>query len=134
MQVLFIDRFGHQLGCGERSGGLGTAKFHVFSVRVFLDMSQEALINNIVEFLGQTCWCFKFSFFPSHHGYEQEFEKICNLKESVYSRHPDPRRVWKGGSEQHLLTPLPWAPGANAKKLYVAVFYGVFEKCLFQFW
>ena len=51
----------------------------------------------------------------------------------MYSRHPDPRRVWKGGSEQHLLTPLPRAPGANAKKLYVAVFYGVFEKCLFLF-
>ena len=51
----------------------------------------------------------------------------------MYSRHPDPRRVWKGGSEQHLLTPLPRAPGANAKKLYVAVFYDVFEKCLFLF-
>ena len=46
----------------------------------------------------------------------------------MYSRHPDSRRVWKGGSEQHLLTPLPRAPGANAKKLYVAVFYGVFGK------
>ena len=56
-----------------------------------------------------------------------------SLREVVYSRHPDPRRVWKGGSEQHLLTPLPRAPGANAKKLYVAVFYGVFEKCLFLF-
>ena len=50
----------------------------------------------------------------------------------MYSRHPDPRRVWKGGSEQHLLTPLPGAPraprapGANSKKLYVAVFYHVF--------
>ena len=47
----------------------------------------------------------------------------------MYSRHPDPRRVWKGGSEQHLLTPLPGAPrapGANSKKLYVAVFYNVF--------
>ena len=39
------------------------------------------------------------------------------------SRHPDSRRVWKGGSEQHLLTPLPGiprapgAPGANSKKL-----------------
>ena len=40
------------------------------------------------------------------------------------SRHPDPRRVWKGGSEQHLLTPLPGipqapgAPGASSKKLF----------------
>ena len=52
-----------------------------------------------------------------------------NLREFVYSRHPDPRRVWQGGSEQHLLTPLPQAPrvpGANSKKLYVAVFYYVF--------
>ena len=38
-------------------------------------------------------------------------------------RHPDPWRVWKGGSEQHLLTPLPGipraplAPLANSKKL-----------------
>ena len=59
-----------------------------------------------------------------------------DLREFVYSRHPDPRRVWKGGSEQHLLTPLPRAPGApraSSKKLYVAVFYNVFEKCLFQF-
>ena len=48
------------------------------------------------------------------------------LREFVYSRHPDPRRVWKGGSEQHLLTPLPRAPRAprtprapraNSKKL-----------------
>ena len=58
-----------------------------------------------------------------------------NLREFVYSRHPVPRRVRKGGSEQHLLTPLPrapraprapGAPGANSKKLYVAVFYYVF--------
>jgi hypothetical protein len=58
------------------------------------------------------------------------------LREFVYSRHPDPRRVWKGGSEQHLLTPLPLAPGdpgASSRKLYVAVFYNVFEKCLFLF-
>ena len=56
-----------------------------------------------------------------------------NLREFVTYRHPDPRRVWKGGSEQHLLTPLPRAPGANAKKLYVAMFYDVFDKCLFLF-
>ena len=44
----------------------------------------------------------------------------------MYSRHPDPRREWKKGSEQHLLTPLPGDPGdprANSKKLDVAVFY-----------
>ena len=38
-----------------------------------------------------------------------------------------PRRMWDGGSEQHLLTPLPGAPGsprapgANSQKLYVDV-------------
>ena len=61
-------------------------------------------------------------------------QKYANniLREFVYSRHPDPRRVWKGGSEQPLLTPLPRAPraprapGASSKKLYVAVFYFVF--------
>jgi hypothetical protein len=26
--------------------------------------------------------------------------------------------VWKGGSEQHLLTPVPGAPLANSKKLF----------------
>ena len=46
-----IHRFSHQSGRGERSGGLGSVKFHVFSACVFLDMSQEALILNIVEFL-----------------------------------------------------------------------------------
>ena len=48
----------------------------------------------------------------------------------MYSRHPDPRRVWKGGSEQHLLTPLPGVPGvprASSKKLDVAVFYNEFD-------
>ena len=45
----------------------------------------------------------------------------------------------EGGSEQHLLTPLPLAPGdpgdpgASSQKLYVDVFYNVFEKCLFLF-
>ena len=53
-EVLTIHRFGHQSGLGERSGGLSTAKFHVFSARVFLDMSQEAHMHNIIEFLGQT--------------------------------------------------------------------------------
>ena len=50
-----IHRFSHQSGRGERSGGLSTAKFDRFSARVFLDMSQEALILNIIEFLGQNC-------------------------------------------------------------------------------
>ena len=49
-----IHRFGHQSGLGERSGGLSTAKFHVFSARVFLDMFQEAHTHNVIEFLGQT--------------------------------------------------------------------------------
>jgi hypothetical protein len=53
----------------------------------------------------------------------------------VYSRHPDPRRLWKGGSEQHLLTPLPGnprapgalgAPGASSKNLYLVMFYNDF--------
>jgi hypothetical protein len=56
LQDLFIDRFGHQSGHGERSGGLGTARFHVFASRVFLNMSQETYIHlhNVFEFLGQT--------------------------------------------------------------------------------
>ena len=32
--------------------------------------------------------------------YYYSFEGVC-----LNSRHPDPRRVWKVGSEQHLLTP-----------------------------
>ena len=48
-----IHRFSHQSGRGERSGGLSTAKFNSFSARVFLDMPQEALIHNIIEFLWQ---------------------------------------------------------------------------------
>ena len=60
----------------------------------------------------------------------------------MYSRHPDPRRVWKGGSEQHLLTPLPGdpgdpgaprAPGASSKKLDVAVFYHEFDTVALPF-
>ena len=34
------------------------------------------------------------------------------------SRHPDPRRVWKGGSEQHFMPPLRRDPRANSKKLF----------------
>ena len=49
-----IHRFGHQSCRGERSGGLSIGEFHVLSVRVFSDMSQEAHIHNIIEFLGQT--------------------------------------------------------------------------------
>ena len=36
------------------------------------------------------------------------------------SRHPDPRRVWKGGPEQRVMTPLPGIPadpGACSQKL-----------------
>ena len=51
--ILIIDRFGHQSGRGERSGGLNTDTFYVFLARVFLDMSQEALINNTIGFPGQ---------------------------------------------------------------------------------
>ena len=51
--VLAIHHFGHQSCCGERSGRLTTAQFHVFPVRVFLDMSQEALIQNNTRFPGQ---------------------------------------------------------------------------------
>ena len=48
-----IHRFSHQSGRDERSGALSTARFNGFSARVFLDMSQEALILNIIEFLWQ---------------------------------------------------------------------------------
>ncbi len=36
-----------------------------------------------------------------------------NIFEGVWSnsRHPDHRRVWKGGPEQHLMPPLPGIPG-----------------------
>ena len=54
----------------------------------------------------------------------------------MYSRHPDPRRVWKGESEQHLLTPLPGvplAPRASSKKLDVAVFYHEFSTIALPF-
>ena len=47
----------------------------------------------------------------------------------MYSRHPDPRRMWKGGSEKHLLTPLlqnPRAPRANSKKLDLEIIYNDF--------
>jgi hypothetical protein len=50
---LSIDRVGHQAGRGGRSGGLVTAKVHVFSARVFLDMYEEALINNIMSSSGR---------------------------------------------------------------------------------
>ncbi len=34
------------------------------------------------------------------------FEGVC-----LNSRHPGPRRVWKGGSELHSMTPDPRNPG-----------------------
>ena len=37
------------------------------------------------------------------------FEGVCSN-----SRHPGHRRVWRGGSEQHLMTPLPDAVAAAA--------------------
>ena len=52
--VLTVHRFAHQSGRGEGSGGLKSSIYHVFSARVFLDMSQEKKIDNIIEFLGQT--------------------------------------------------------------------------------
>ena len=48
-----IHRFSHQSGRDERSGALSTTRFNGFSARVFLDMSQEALILNIIRLLGQ---------------------------------------------------------------------------------
>ena len=53
-RFLSIHRFGHQSGRGEWSGAFSAAKFHVFSARVFLDMSQEAFINNVIGFSVQT--------------------------------------------------------------------------------
>ena len=50
----------------------------------------------------------------------------------MYSCDPDPLRVWKGGSEQHLLTPLPRSPQApraprvDSTKPYAAAFYHAF--------
>jgi hypothetical protein len=56
--------------------------------------------------------------------YVKYMTHICQIYLSSFiwgslfnSRHPDPRRVWKGWSEQHLLTPLLGAPRANSKKL-----------------
>ena len=34
-----------------------------------------------------------------------------NMSLLVNSRHPDPRRVWKGGPQQRVMTPLPGIPG-----------------------
>ena len=56
--------------------------------------------------------------------------KQYSLREFVFnSRHPDPRRVWKGGSQPHFLTPLradpadPADPRMNSKKLIFAAIY-----------
>ncbi len=70
-----IHCFSHQSGLGEKCGGFIIAQFYGFSAGVFLDMSQEALIHNIIGFSGrigfgdgdemelnldgQTWWCFK---------------------------------------------------------------------------
>ena len=51
--VLTVHCFGHQSGRGERSGGLGTAKIHDFSARVFLDRAQKSEVVNISTILGQ---------------------------------------------------------------------------------
>ena len=53
-EVLTIHHFFHQSGRGGRSGGFSIARFHVFPARVFLDMSQEAHIHNMILLLGQT--------------------------------------------------------------------------------
>lgn len=37
-----------------RSRGVSAAEFNVCEARVFLDMPQEALIHNIIKFLGRT--------------------------------------------------------------------------------
>ncbi len=45
------------------------------------------------------------------------FEGVC-----LNSRHPGPRRVWKGGSEQQSMTPDPGDPGMNSKSCKNRVF------------
>ena len=48
----------------------------------------------------------------------------------VNSRHPDPRRVWKGGSEQHWMTPDPGIPGIpimSSKNAYLIAIRGTSE-------
>ena len=52
--VLATHHFSHHCGRGERSGGLKYCQTSSLFARVFLDMPQEALIHNIVEFPGQT--------------------------------------------------------------------------------
>ncbi len=46
---------------------------------------------------------------------------VCVLREFVVnSRHPGPRRIWMGGSEPQVLTPLPADcrdPADNSQKL-----------------
>ena len=51
--VLTLHRLGHQSGRGERSGGVSTAKFHVFSARVFLNRPPTSEILDINVILGQ---------------------------------------------------------------------------------
>ena len=69
----------------------------------------EALINNKFEILSIYTQSPKKSKRSSKSGkYKKSkysFEGVC-----FNSRHPGPRRVWKGGSEEQLLPPLPEDP------------------------
>ena len=80
-------------------------------------------LKNVSSYFRQKaiCWFVLQWFWHNHFSYVW-WKPICCCVLQWFG-YPDPRRVWKGGSEQHLLTPLPRAPGANAKKLYVDVFY-----------
>ena len=42
--------------------------------------------------------------------YVNTCDTYYNLRELVNYRHPDPRRVWKGGSGRQFTTPLPLDP------------------------
>ena len=47
-----MHRFVHQSARHERSGRVSTARFHVFSARVFLDRSPKPEVFNIIVILG----------------------------------------------------------------------------------
>ena len=51
--VLTIHRFGHQSARHQSSGRAGTAKFHVFSARVFLDRFHNTQIHDITRIMWQ---------------------------------------------------------------------------------
>ena len=53
-EFLTIHCFGHHQAMVRDLEVLVPPNFMFFSARVFLDMSQEAHIHNIIEFLGQT--------------------------------------------------------------------------------